>query len=134
MFSFIEELNFSSNKLSGIFSKIRSLGSVDIHSIVKTDQSSIYANRPASNLLDDTNSHFASYDANDSWILFVFLPRKLLLTSYSFKVAVSPDQHFPRKWSVNGSNDNISWFHIDSRETDIFSSYGQVETFECHVR
>ena len=127
----IGELDFSSNKLGGIAHKIRSLGTIDIHSAIKTEQSSTHLDQIASNLLEEENSVFTTLDNPNSWVLFHFPNRKLLLTAYSFKVIHGANQNFPRKWTVKGSHNNISWFHIDSQETNIFIDYSQVETFEC---
>ena len=60
MQSIIDERNFTDNKLGGIVSKIRSFESVDIHSVITTQQSSVYELQYANNLLNDSNFVFTT--------------------------------------------------------------------------
>ena len=77
MHSVIDVRNFTNNNLGGIVSTIRSIASVDIHSVVMTQQSSVNSDHYAKNLLDESGSLFTTLASENSWVLFSFPARKL---------------------------------------------------------
>ena len=68
-------------------------------------------------LFGDTNNYFHSKNVEGSWICFDFNDRRVVPTHYTVKsVNWGVNDHHPKSWVIEGSNDNISWETIDEEK------------------
>ena len=66
---------------------------------------------------NDPNKRFCSQNISNSYIIFDFKDKSIILTDY--KIQTSPfdsNWHHPRSWKIQGSNDNNNWEEIDKQE------------------
>ena len=119
------------DKLKGITSFLEKNHS--LFDEMEVSSSSIYMSQPPINVFYPDDTVFTTNLEDDPWIQISFINKKLYLKNYAIKVITGSitANHFPKKWIIRGSNDNITWKIIDRKNVNIFQEKGQIEIFDC---
>ena len=118
-------------KLKGITAYLEENHS--LYDEIEVLSSSIYLSQPPINAFKPDNTIFTTLNEDVPWIQISFINKKLYLKNYAIKVVTGngTSNHFPKKWIIRGSNDNITWKIIDRKNVNIFQEKGQIEIFDC---
>ena len=105
------------DKLNGLFFHLTQSGA-NLSEIVEVKSGQHVADRPPTNLLDQTNSYWYinSLTTTDHWFSFHFLENHLSLTHYSFRQYYN-NENIIKSWIFEGSNDGFTWSQIDEKYT-----------------
>jgi hypothetical protein len=99
-------------------------GNVHERGVVTVTSSELFGSGPsymAQNAADLTgNTFFHSQDLPDQWLCYDFGHRRIKPTHYSIRSRHDGgrDDHYPRSWVIEISNDGLNWEEIDRREKD----------------
>ena len=121
VFPFTEE-----NLFSGIINYLKSKSEGNLIDKVNITSSSCInysKNRQAFNVAynNDNNSYFFSGDFPNSWICFDFKSNRVCPTNYTIKTANGgSNDHYPKSWVIEASNDKNEWEIIDRQENCIY--------------
>jgi hypothetical protein len=103
------------------------------HKLVSITPSSFYDARshPIRAVVDfETHNHFDTKNEANSWIQYEFNVMKVKLTHYSIQARHNYNGYHLRSWTLEGSNDGLSWVKLDHRENDTtLNSQGAIATF-----
>jgi hypothetical protein len=77
------------------------------------------------------NSYWYSYDIPNSWIQFDFKSRRISPANYTIKSDGSAGNHLVQ-WSLDGSNDGVSWTTLDRRNTQDLNGQYIVKSYRCN--
>ena len=79
----------------------------------------------------ETSNVFCSNNKNKENISLYLFQNTLYLTHYSILTRNVLPNHYPRSWQLDGSNDNVTWTPIDSREkTNELNGANKKHTFQ----
>jgi hypothetical protein len=78
----------------------------------------------------DWTGHWYSHNEQHSWIQFDFKNRRILPNHYTLK-SDNQSAHHLLKWSLDGSNDGMSWTPLDRRETNDLNGNRLMKSYEC---
>mgnify|MGYP001087271975 CR=1 FL=1 len=110
---------FTSNnddKFDGIINYLKNESNYNIGITSSTTHSSLIP----SNVIEyeDRNKWFHSKDQPNNWICFDFNEKRIIPSNYKIRSSIyDVNQHNPRSWNIEGSNDNANW-EILSEEKD----------------
>jgi hypothetical protein len=76
------------------------------------------------------NDYWYSTNVENSWIQFDFKTRSVSLTNYTIKSDGDSVDHLLH-WSIDGSNDLVSWAKLDHRETNELNGQYIVKSYSC---
>ena len=79
------------------------------------------------------NNCWYSNNTHDSWLMFDFKEKRLLLRDYSVKSPCKDGYLQFLHWRIQGSNDNATWTDLDARDTEYQRSSDMYYTrhFQC---
>lgn len=130
--------NNPSNRFNGILTKLGQGNAMNALSnqIVNITASSIaFSSYQPKNVLNYGNDKqvFYSLDEPNSWLCIHFKDHRVNPSHYSIKTTSYGDKnnHIPRDWDIEGSNDNAHWDHLDSRRNEeSIHDVAKANTFE----
>jgi hypothetical protein len=123
------------SNLDGIISYLtkRHGGHVIDHDIVSITASSSYdqQSHPVRQVADfGDQCWFATQDQANSWICYDFKEIQIKVAHYSIRSRCDYNAQHLRFWTLEGSNDGLSWVQIDDRKNDTSSNgKGAISTF-----
>lgn len=133
----VEHSFIAKNTLDGIikYLTLKTGGNIASNKTVDITCSSVFEpSRESSpiNALDlDTDSHFFSNCGPNQWLCIDFKNRMIFPTHYSLKTTnKGPNNHQPRNWCVEVSNDGKTWEEIDKKESNsVLNNKNSIGTF-----
>jgi hypothetical protein len=105
-------------------------GNVHTQKVVSITASSNYSNQCYQVADYSWSSYWFSYSEANSWIQFDFKDRRISVTNYSIKSDGNGGSHL-QQWSIEGSNDFLSWILLDERNTHELNGNYVVKSYEC---
>jgi hypothetical protein len=84
--------------------------------------------------MDNNNSTYTLFNAATGWWK-VHLFSAYVLYSYSLRANAIPEPNrMPKDWTLQGSNDNVSWTILDTRTNETAWDNAEVRTYICTPR
>ena len=129
---------YSDQKIfNGIINFLRTRSKSLSFNDIKISSSSIWNEDEKANLMhvlnyNDYTTEFCSNDNKDPWICFDFKKSRVIPFNYTIRSHDgSENDHYPKSWVIEGSNDNIEWKVIDVQNNCSFlKGSNLVHTFE----
>lgn len=77
----------------------------------------------AKNLADrDSNSIAHTQNTQNAWFMVDLKDKTLILSRYSLKARSDLNDHNPRHWKLQASNDSLNWLDLDTQDTSTLSN------------
>jgi hypothetical protein len=123
-----------SRPLDGILSHLTREcgGNVHTQGLVAITASSNQSNQCYQTVDWDWTGYWCSANEANTWIRFDFKDRRISLTDYTIK-SHPAGSHFLLQWSIEGSNDGISWSRVDHQQTRDLAGSSIVKSYHCEA-
>lgn len=112
-------------------------GNVYSSKVIDVKSSRIYDGQIESLFDKSRDTHFRLDNQSDGYIIFDFKNIKINFSKYYFSVPSSKNgasDGWPKRWRIEGSNDENTWKLIDFKENDSnLNDYGKSSTFTCQT-
>lgn len=133
---------YKSDQFDGIFKYLLNKSNENIENEISLSASSVLGEScKLKNVFDFSNrNYFMSKDEVNPWICFNFKNHQIILTNYTIRSYYGTNDHHPKSWIIEGSNDNSIWEKLDEQKdlnvSHLFtitnsSSESYIVIFEC---
>jgi hypothetical protein len=125
----------SSQPFKGIIAHLSSEcgGNVHMHGIISVSASSVYSHACYQVADYDWPGYWTSGNEERAWIQFDFKGRRVSPSHYTMKSDGNCSGHL-LKWSLDGSDDGVSWITLDQQETKDLEGKYVVKSYACAAR